>query len=74
MKYIDTHNRRRRHLIAIAATLLINGWLIYALLHGNFFPFAAPEHLIRVLIYPDKVAAKVSAPHIAAPVTVDTRR
>lgn len=58
MNYIDSHRRPRRYLIAIAATLAINGWLIYALLHGNIYPFAAPEHLIRVRIYPDKITSK----------------
>ncbi len=70
MNYIDTHKRPRRFLIAIAATLVINGWLIYALLHGNIYPFAAPEHLIRVRIYPDAATSKPQhiAPRPAAPV------
>ncbi len=64
MNYLESGKRPRRYLIAIAATLAINGWLIYALLHGNIYPFAAPEHLIRVRIYPD---AKTKGPDHAPP-------
>ncbi len=63
MNYVESFKRPRRYLIAIVATLVINGWLIYALFHGNSFPFAAPDHLLRVLIYPDKPApAAAKAP------------
>ncbi len=58
MNYIEAARRPRRYLVAIAATLVINGWLIYALLHGNIYPFAPPEHLIRVRIFPDSHASK----------------
>ncbi len=64
MNYLESAKRPRRYLIAIAATLAINGWLIYALLHGNIYPFAAPEHLIRVRIYPD-----AKTPHRVPPPT-----
>ena len=69
MNYLQSERRPRRYLIAIAATLIINGWLIYALLHGNIYPFAAPEHLIRVRIYPDAKPAKAGPPPKPAPVT-----
>ncbi len=68
MNYIESERRPRRYLIAIAATLIINGWLIYALLHGNVYPFAAPEHLIRVRIYPDAKPNK--AAHVPAPAPI----
>ena len=58
MSYIDSHKRTRRTVIAVAATLAVNGWLIYALLHGNIYPFAAPDHLIRVRIFPDAKTSK----------------
>ncbi len=70
MNYLEAQKRPRRYLIAIAATLAINGWLIYALLHGNIYPFAAPEHLIRVRIYPDAKTDKpehAPVPKLSAP-------
>ena len=53
MNYIESLRRPVRYIPAVLATLLINAWLIYALLHGNLFPFAAPGHLIKVSIFPD---------------------
>ena len=77
MNYIDSHKWSRRTLIAIAVTLAVNGWLIYALLHGNIYPFAAPEHLIRVRIFPDAKTTKpehASLPSHVPPAPTPTRR
>ena len=67
MNYLESGRRPWRYLIPIVATLAINGWLIYALLHGNIYPFATPEHLIRVRIYPDTKPIKAAQGPAAAP-------
>ena len=53
LNYLQAGRSPKRWLPAILATLAINAWLIWALFHGNIFPFAAPEHLIRVTIVPE---------------------
>ena len=76
MNYMESLKRPRHYLIAIIATLVINGWLIYALLHGNIYPFAAPEHLIRVRIYPDSATKKperTPVPAASAPMPIPGR-
>ena len=57
MNYLQASRRPSRYIPAVLATLAINGWLIFALYHGNIFPFAAPQHLIKVSIFPDATKA-----------------
>jgi hypothetical protein len=52
MNYLQSARSPRRWLPAVLVTLAVNAWLIWALFHGNVFPFKAPEHLLRVNIYP----------------------
>ncbi len=80
MNYLQAARSPRRWVPAIIATLAINAWLIWALFHGNKFPFAAPEHLIWVTIphaapaHPhgakpglDRTPATLAAPAASAP-------
>jgi hypothetical protein len=58
MNYLQAARSPRRWLPAVLITLVVNAWLIWALWHGNVFPFPRPVELIRVNIYPAHPATK----------------
>jgi hypothetical protein len=58
LNYLQSARSPRRWLPAVIITLMVNAWLIWALWHGNVFPFPRPVELIRVRIYPMHPAVK----------------